>query len=313
MRFMVASLSRAIQVCLVHPGPLGIIHSVFDRAVNIRLVDSTRIIAMTFTSAGGLPYALMLSDNGSLSFLSSGIVAGQEIELQTGSLLKINGIEDTYDFSHAAIWDPGMDKLADPENCQAFSELLAWAAGYVHQRANQAGLVPLLKDPQNLFSGTLTADNNPDMRLARLAAPNITGILKALLVEDIAALNPAITRLIGYGIGGTPSGDDLLVGLLAALTRSSQPRAERMRRLLSTCLNGQLDEHATSLLSLTVLRHALVGEFSEKVHTVTRMLMLPDDIEALESSLSRLLLHGATSGSEMFLGICLGFMLLQKT
>ena len=313
MQVMIASLSRAILDCLVQPEQLGTVHSAFDRAVNIQLDQSARMIALTFTSAGGLPYAFMLVDGSPASFIARGVTPGQMVSVEAGACLVIEGAQDRYEFSGATIWEPAMGKLADPENRQAFSDLLVWAAGYVYARANLVGLTPLLKDPRQLIKGTLELENTSDLRLAKIALPSITTLLIALRQEDEAAINTAAARLIGYGIGGTPSGDDLLVGLMAAFSRSSTSRAERMRQLLTICLETQVHADATSLLSLTVLRHALAGEFSEKIHDVTQLLMHPDDPVNLEVSLQRLLLHGATSGAEMFLGVCLGFLLLQNT
>lgn len=308
---MIASLSRAILDCLVQPGLLGVVHSTFDHAVNIRLRDTPRIIALTFPSAGGLPYALMLAEGSPVSFLSRGVTTGQKATLESDHCLVIEGALDRYDFSGAVSWEPAMGKIAQPANNQAFNELLDWAAEYIYRRTNLAGLAPLLKDPRQLFNGTIDLEDTPDLRVAKLAASHVTGLLKAMQQEDATALSAAIARLIGYGIGGTPSGDDLLVGFLAALTRSSITRAERISQLLSTCLGIQLNVDATSLLSLTVLQHALAGEFSEKIHDVTRLLMQPEGLDSLEAVLQRLLLHGATSGSEMFLGIYLGFLLLH--
>lgn len=312
MQVMIASLSRAILDCLAGTERLGMVHSAFDRAVNIQLDRSSRIIALTFATAGGLPYAFMLAESSPVSFISRGVTAGQMVSIKSDACLVIEGTQDRYDFSSATVWEPAMGKLADPADQQAFSELLGWASGYVYARANLAGLAPLLKAPNQLFSGTLELENTPDLRLAKLALPDVTGLLIGLEQGDATMLNAAAARLIGYGIGGTPSGDDLLVGLLAALTRSCTPQAERMRLLLTACVEGRLHPDATSLLSLTVLRHALVGEFSEKIHDVTRQLMHPDDPDSLEVSLQRLLLHGATSGSEMFLGVCLGYLLMHN-
>ncbi len=75
MQVMIASLSRAILDCLVESGRLGVVHSAFDRAVNIQLDRSSRIIALTFPSAGGLPYAFMLADGSPVSFISRGVTS----------------------------------------------------------------------------------------------------------------------------------------------------------------------------------------------------------------------------------------------
>lgn len=244
------------------------------------------------------------------TFTSLGIMTGQPVDLQAGSSLKIDAADVQFDFSAASIWNPVMPQMSDPEDFEAFFEILAWAANRVFERANHAGLVPLLKDPRRLFEGLILSGNDPAQRISNLAAPYVTGLLNAMSQEDKQGLLTATSKLLGYGIGGTPSGDDLLVGMLAALQRSSLARANRIKDHLSNTINQQLSEGTTSLLSLTVLRHALAGEFSEKIHEVTQQLMHPTDSETLETCLDRLQLHGATSGSEMFLGIYLGFMVI---
>lgn len=313
MDIAIEALSSAIKDCLSIPGPLGAIHSVFDRAVNIKLDRAQRIIALTFSQAGGLPYALMVADDQIRSFLEVGLKVGQKVTLTEDQRLAIESVDILFDFSKAVTWSPVMESLTDPDNIGAFLDLLTWSSRYVFQQANHAGFVPLLENYHLLFEGINTLRDESDQRIALLAAPFISALLSSLIKENELNLTNSITRLLGYGIGGTPSGDDLLVGVLAALHRSQRSHSGQYLQLLTTALTHQLTESVTSLLSLTVLRHALAGEYSEKIQSVTRLLMHPDDPYALKSSLERLLLHGATSGSEMFLGICLGFKLIYGT
>jgi hypothetical protein len=307
MRVRISSVSNSILNYLSTAGSLGVIHSVFDRAVNIRLHDVFRIISLTFSPAGRLPYALMVADGQVNSFIPMGIATGQKVYLSDGDCIKIETVEDCFDYSAASVWNPHMDSLSDPQNTQIFLELLEWAADHIYQRANHIGLVPLLEDSQRLLAGTVPIKDTPDLQMARLAAPIVSRLLTALKQRDAKKLAGATAQLLGYGIGGTPSGDDLLVGLLAALHRSGHPGASPARQLLLSVLSEQLTADVTSLLSLTVLNHALSAEYSEKIQEVTRLLMHPKEATSLQSSLDRLLLHGATSGAEMFLGIYLGF------
>ncbi|MBN2677798.1 MAG: DUF2877 domain-containing protein [Anaerolineaceae bacterium] len=310
MQINIDSVSSTIRDELAVANPLGVVHSVFDRAVNIQLNGIPRIIALTFTSAGRLPYALMVGDDQLDDFLSLNISTGLKVYQANGSSIRIENIEDYFVYSNSAIWDPHMDPLDDPKDTRGFLDLLDWSASHVFQRANRIGLVPLLENPRRLLAGLFEIDETPDLRYARLASPIISRLLTALNQMDRPSLTEETGRLLGYGIGGTPSGDDLLVGLLAALTRSSHPTADRLLHLLVDTLISQLDQDVTSLLSLTVLNHAVKGAFSEKIHTITRLLMHPEGVESLETGLENMLLHGASSGSEMFLGIYLGFMLL---
>lgn len=311
MQIQIACVSEAILDHLSAGGLLGEVHSAFDRAINIRLDGAARIIALTFSSAGKLPYALMVADGQLADFSRLGISAGQKVSRHGGEYLQIDTIDALFDYSLAHVWDSHMAALSDPADRQAFRELLGWSAGYVYQRANQIGLVPLLGNPQRLLAEPPVLADTPELRLARMAAPIVYRLLTALRHADREGLSAETNHLLGYGIGGTPSGDDLLVGLMAALQRSGQPGARRSLQLLSDTLDMQLTSDATTLLSLTVLEHALAAEYSEKIQEVTRLLMHPGDAASLQASLDRLLLHGATSGAEMFLGVCLGFMLIQ--
>jgi hypothetical protein len=308
MDIAIEALSSAIKEYLSIPGQLGVIHSVFDRAVNIKLDRDPRIIALTFSQTGGLPYSLIVADGQFNSFM-----AGQKVTLTKDQCLVIEGVDILFDFSKAASWSPVMESLTDPDDIGAFLDLLRWSSRYVFQHANHAGIVSLLENYHLLFEGKNTLRDESDQRIAFLAAPFISALLSSLVNGNESTLTNSITRLLGYGIGGTPSGDDLLVGMLAAMHRSQHAHSGQYLQELSTTLSHQLTETVTSLLSLTVLRHALAGEFSEKIQAVTRLLMHPDDPVALQNSLKRLLMHGATSGSEMFLGICLGFELIYGT
>jgi hypothetical protein len=310
MHITIATVSTAILDRLSRPGQLGIIHSVFDHAVNIKLDNPLQIIALTFQQAGKLPYALMVADGQLGSFITAGITTGQNVTLTVDRHLLIEGVDLLLDFSFASNWSPGMGSLADPPNIDAFIELIAWSASYIYDHANRAGLVPLLNNHRSLFSGNQVHSNASEMQIASLAAPVITSLLTALKYGNRVAAKKSITGLLGFGIGGTPSGDDLLVGMLAALRRSSRPLANKYQKLLNGMVNEQLTDESTSLLSSTILHHALGREFSEKIHDITRQLMHPEGPVALQTSLDRLLMHGATSGSEMFLGICLGFHLV---
>ena len=261
---MIASLSSAILDCLLKPGLLGAVHSVFDRAVNIKLADTQRIVALTFAQAGGLPYALMLANEQVDSFIKIGVKMGQEVNLDGEQCLEIREAGLRFNLSQASIWSPGMENLSNPEDVDAFLDLVTWSSGYVYQHANHAGLVPLLDNHRLLFEGKCSLEDTPDLRVASLAVALITSLLTALNHRDKKTLASATIKLLGYGIGGTPSGDDLLVGMLAAMHRACHPKAVQVESLLIRTLREQLTDTVTSLLSLTVLRHALAGEFSEK-------------------------------------------------
>lgn len=107
--------------------------------------------------------------------------------------------------------------------------------------------------------------------------------------------------LIGRGPGLTPSGDDAVVGLLAAVisTGGLDPEA-------AGAVTGMLEQRGTRLttdVSLAYLDCALRGEFGRSVTDVIAALGDPD---TLGPAVQRLARHGHTSGVDLLLGLIIG-------
>jgi hypothetical protein len=105
--------------------------------------------------------------------------------------------------------------------------------------------------------------------------------------------------LIGLGPGLTPSGDDALVGIEAALHALGSPMAGFTA--------GALDhvEDWTTSVAATLLRHAARGETAERIHTLMAALVGTDD-SAVATALERAIAWGATSGTDCLFGVLLG-------
>lgn len=94
--------------------------------------------------------------------------------------------------------------------------------------------------------------------------------------------NRKLEDLLGLGKGLTPSGDDFLIGFLAA------------NRLARRNVSLNLDFNRTNYISGEFLRYALNGIFSEDLNE-----FLTKDISKIKNIIS----YGHTSGSDTLLGI----------
>jgi hypothetical protein len=114
-------------------------------------------------------------------------------------------------------------------------------------------------------------------------------------------------RVLGLGEGLTPSGDDLLVGLLAVLHAAGRAKAllppPVRRRFLRDVMDG------TSDLSAEFLRSAVHGDFSEPVVLLVRSLFAPVPRE-WRSRARALAAVGHSSGVDAMVGMILGSRLL---
>ena len=118
--------------------------------------------------------------------------------------------------------------------------------------------------------------------------------------RHIAGVIGEAERLVGLGPGLTPSGDDILAGMLGAFRVLSPDGsfADRVGKALTAMAPGR-----TTTLSLTLLRMAAAGQLSPEAARVLRA--LPSG-EALQPAVAALLRLGHTSGADLAAGLLAG-------
>ncbi|WP_068924781.1 DUF2877 domain-containing protein [Planobispora rosea] len=128
------------------------------------------------------------------------------------------------------------------------------------------------------------------------------GCSEASLLRGIMAAE----QLVGLGPGLTPSGDDMLAGLLVALrhlgTAAGVGRAVWLADWLAAAVTFDARGRTTPI-SATLLHCAARGEASGEVLAVLRGLA---GRQSLESALHRLLQLGHTSGADLAWGLRIG-------
>lgn len=138
-----------------------------------------------------------------------------------------------------------------------------------------------------------------DPRPLRALAAALTG---AALAGDTARVASVLARLVGAGPGATPTGDDVIVGALAALDAvAGSPGAARAvvaRQLLARRLRPLLGR--TTAIARHDLSAALAGEFAEHVH---RLVSALSDQAAVPAAVAAARTWGATSGVDLASGI----------
>lgn len=112
---------------------------------------------------------------------------------------------------------------------------------------------------------------------------------------DDVALAAAARRVIGRGPGLTPSGDDVLVGLLASLGLQLR---ERLARGLAPVLS------TTTSLSRHLIEEAGLGLPGRALHELVVALLTGTKFAG---AMDRALATGATSGADAALGLVAGF------
>jgi hypothetical protein len=126
----------------------------------------------------------------------------------------------------------------------------------------------------------------------------VSSLAGALARDDVEQVLASAGTLLGRGIGLTPSGDDALVGVLAAATA-----AGLLTRGCRSSLRELIERRgtaATTTVSLTMLRCALSGHFSPDLLRVFRVARDDGDVTA---AVAAVVAHGHTSGSDALFGL----------
>jgi hypothetical protein len=131
----------------------------------------------------------------------------------------------------------------------------------------------------------------------------LADLIFCLCSDDSADIRQSVRALAGLGPGLTPSGDDILVGLLAeaaVLEQSGLLTPSRVERLRAAVASAG----KTTPVAAEMRRHALSGDFPEALVRFTECLGNPGDKSSrVLAQQERLVSQGATSGSDFLAGV----------
>jgi hypothetical protein len=125
-------------------------------------------------------------------------------------------------------------------------------------------------------------------------------------VLDAEAAERSVHRLVGWGEGLTPAGDDVLTGMLAAFDAPlfAAPARRRFRDALAAACVVRVSR--TTAIAAHQLRLAAGGHHGEAVLRVRDALLGADDPRVVDAALERALAIGATSGAATVAGVVAG-------
>jgi hypothetical protein len=263
------------------------VHSVFEHVVNLDAGDGT-LLTLAHRGADDAPDSIVVDlHSWSGLGLAPGTVAqlsDRRIDLGERMVVALAG---------ARPWQGRLPAYAQDES---------------RLRANLP-LAQFFLDWRSKGIGVRTsADGDPgafDRALATAFRGAAAGLCRALTHGDERTAHQHIGCLVGLGPGLTPSGDDFLLGLLAALNVPGSPR-QALRRIGTFVI--ECAESHTHLISAAALRHAARGRVRGRVIGLCDALMRAPSTSMLPA-LDDVMRIGSTSGSEMASGVFAGFRL----
>lgn len=244
-----------------------------------------QILILTDRSYGVTPIGIGLG-NCAETVSRLGLRTGESVSLSAGQLTFPGGVLrlETQPFTQMPVpSSPLADRITET----------AWRLWTLHNPKGVAGLCkPLLLD--------LKADLTP---LCQVALPQLKQLLQALQRGKWATVHRAVIRLVGLGIGLTPSLDDVLLGMLYALLRWGDHRADLLKEAIQTHAPNNTHPISAAYL-LAVADGAPFQRLDNILWALT--VQIPLDLQPIMEI-------GSSSGSEMLLGLLLAAKLHTET
>jgi hypothetical protein len=281
----VIALGSAAKRVVAEPGD-GKVLAVFGRA--FYLEARAGLICLGPVSLGAGPLNLLCANwrPGAVAPGTPARLSSTDIRLARGAVFSLAGARD---------WRPPLPPEWYLADLRCGLAALARAAA---RRAPPDGLGRLI--PALVVGGRRAAADDTDSPLLRRAAAGASA-LAGWLVRDVGPPPPAqASVLIGLGPGLTPSGDDLIAGVLIALR--ALLRADTAELLGAWALG--LAATRTGTISSAHLAAAAVGEGPEPLHRALATICAGDEA-GLERAVDAVAGIGHCSGWDALAGVAL--------
>lgn len=253
----------------------GRIHSVFARACNVACGDA--LLTVSAPEAGNGPTTLRLAPGTAID-LRDRFEVDEAVRCRDG---RLRSRSSELVLLHASVWRPTRAGASLPP-------------ARIDERVRAAQRILALR--RSARSNVLDAD----------AAPVTAALVDACRALDRERATRHVERLIGWGEGLTPAGDDFLVGLVAAFDALAARDSRRCSFVAA--LAGTLRRNAsrTTPIAAYGLRLAAGTHHAEPLLRLRDALIGDANDARVAPALERVLAIGASSGADTASGLLAG-------
>ncbi|WP_339171410.1 MULTISPECIES: DUF2877 domain-containing protein [unclassified Paenibacillus] len=223
------------------------------------------------------------------SFSDLGLVVGDEVFAENDQLYI--GTKLSISIKELTVWQSSLSIF--PIEVKTLRDNLAAARAFINSYGKAGGM--------KQFAGSSSFERET----MRLLEERSSGLLNALANDSMEEATHYAIRLMGLGSGLTPSGDDFLVGLFAAIHLPQSP-ISKYQPWCREVVNDAAE--LTNEISYMALKKAAWGQVRESMGQMLHSLMY-ESKENMLLGLSAVLDIGSSSGTDIALGIISGLNL----
>jgi len=287
----------------------GVIHSVFDNALNI-LTSNSQFITVLSSSKPMSPNAIKLQDD--VSFLKLGIKSGMKVSF-TDRYAYLEKLNIFLNYGKAKKWSgiPAFPAFKDSE--ENVNRKMKIIKDFLMKKGSAEGIIPLLstlKERVNDFELTLS-DNRPLNSGEQFVKERFLDFIEAYIKEQKEQIGDKIIKIIGFGAGLTPSVDDFICGLMISRVYLFNYFNKDFNEAID--FNEQMIKKVdgkTTRVSEEMLKLCAKGEVNENIRSLMLSLTSNTSQDKFEINLDLVASFGETSGTDIICGVYIGSKIL---
>lgn len=294
----------ALEVChsLRRSIPAGgcpaTVHSVFDRAVN--LVTPFGLVTLLPKCRPLYPFSVRIDTD--IPFPALGLRPDMSAMLLPG---EASAGTLRVDLTNALDTDLSVLERKELIVPPDLSDRLERLAGVIGEEGKPEGMAPLVFHLEEGSSADY-AERFPHNHYTAFLLPRVRRLFDALHTGQIVEISAAAGAMAGCGPGLTPSSDDFLCGMMAAMLARGGARGRVLRTMDITQRMGCAARVKTNVISGSFLIRSSQGLLSADVLDTVGQLFSNGPTQSLESAASRVITFGETSGTDILSGIYFG-------
>lgn len=291
----------------------GQVHSVFDNSFNV-IDENAQLITFLSPNKPMSPNSIKIEEK--ISFLDLPIKQGQRLTFFKDFVLNEDSKTVIY-YDKASLWDKSPILLTDAnllrESMENVFRKLNSMGTFILREGKKHGIVPLLKTLEGRIKGVelFINDNIVLTKKEEFIQERFLSFIDSYINEDIEEISLRASKIVGYGIGLTPSMDDFLSGIMISriylssyLNQDIEKAYEINKAIIKHILNK------TTLVSQEMMIHSSRGEVNEDLRNLMISLLTNRYADSFYECLKKVSSFGETSGTDMISGIYIGSHIL---